>query len=556
MSYLDIPRFHFSGAFIAKPSTLNNTASNFEPNVTDPWPSWNPNGNHFWQFLNCKVKSAFDANGAVSKDPIVNSSVVSTDTPSAAKLVDLDTEQQMVSQIWGLQIKVAVSASEYFVGDFRVTSFNDIFVRVLGGKPDSMFSAYFQSVLENVQWTGIQSPFLKKLQSVSPNTLSIKFVVDGYNDDSTSKTFNQGRIVGTIGPAFAGEPPNFVIGRALRPAASNTKLSYGYAKVDKQRQKVVVDLSNSISTTSPAGPPPDLGSLEVAIIPPSGSPSILGRYDYGLAAYLTNAGIQEFPLTPQQMKLLESTPLGVVQIAKKGAAPEVPLQEGANCTYINATQIVYRLNPGETADVELMAVQFGEPAAGAKIKLAFANDAILQPAPVSAAPPPQNPPPPVPTAMVPVGTPATALKFKDSVTTAANGRARFTLTASNPGNPRQFIDGQVYAVGFTWAKDNDKAFPPDSNGAVSVLVFDSFKGKPTWATVGPFLSQYAKLYPFMDSLFPPGLGDPQVYQKNIQAFEGVLSLPIEDPRYMPVTRDMSRDKRKVLLAWLKAGAPG
>lgn len=556
MSYLDIPRFHFAGAFIAKPSTLNNTASNFEPTVTDPFPSWNPNGNHYWQFSNCRVKSAFDANGAVTGDPIVNSTVTSTDKPAPAKLVDLDTEQQMVSQIWGLQIKVEVCNGENFVGNFRVVNFNDIFVRVQNGKPDSMFSAYFQSVLDNVQWTGIQSPFLKKLQSVSPNRLSIKFVVDGYNDDSTSPRFNVGRIVGTIGPAFDGEPPNFVIGRALRPAAKNTNLSFGYAKVDKKRQKVTVDLGNSIPTTMPAGPPPDLGTLQVAVIPSSGSPSILGKYDYSLAAYRTNAGVQEFAATAEQLALLESTPLGIIQIAKAGGSPVVPLQEGANCTYINATQIVYRMNPGDTADVELIAVQFGEPAAGQKIKLAFANDAILQPAPVSAAPPPQSPPPPVPTPMVPVGTPASALKFKDSVTTGKDGRARFKLTADNPGNPRKFIDGQVYAVAFTWDEDNDQAFPPDSNGALSVLVFDTFKGKPTWASVGPFLSQYAKLYPFMDSLFPPGLGDPQIYQQNLKAFEGVLSLPLEDPRYMPVTRDMSRDKRKTLLAWLKAGAPG
>ena len=556
MSYLDIPRFHFAGAFIAKPSTLNNTASNFEPTVTDPFPSWNPNGNHFWQFQNCRVKSACDANGAVLKDPIVNSAVTSTDNPSPAKLVDLDTEQQMVSQIWGLQIKVQVREGEYFVGDFKVVSFNDIFVRVLNGKADSMFSAYFQSVLDNVQWTGIQSPFLKQLQSISPKTLSIKFVVDGYNDDSTSPRFNVGRIVGTIGPAFDGEPPNFVIGRALRPAAQNTNLSFGYAKVDKQRQKVIVDLGNSIPTTSPAGPPPNLGTLQVAVIPPSGSPSILGKYDYSLAAYQTNAGVQEFSATADQIKLLDSTPLGIVQIAKPGGSPIVPLQEGANCTYINATQIVYRMNPGDEADVELIAVQFGKPAAGQKIKLAFNNDNVLQAAPVSAAPPPQSPPPPVPTPMVPVGTPAAALKFKDSVTTGKDGRARFKLAASDPGNPRKFIDGQVYAVAFTWDEDNDQAFPPDSNGALSVLVFDTFKGKPTWASVGPFLSQYAKLYPFMDSLFPPGLGDPKIYQQNIKAFESVLSFPISDPRYMPVTRDMSRDKRKTLLAWLKAGAPG
>ncbi|HEY2960860.1 MAG TPA: hypothetical protein VGJ37_00465 [Pyrinomonadaceae bacterium] len=555
MSYLDVPRLHFAGSFIANPSTLNNTASNFEPTVTDPFPAWNPNGNHFWKFLNCRVKSAFDADGPVSQDPIVNSTFESTDKPSPAKLVDLDTEQQMVSQIWGLKVKLAVCETEYFVGDFRVVSFNDIFVRVANGKPDSMFSAYFQSVLENVQWTGIQSPFLKKLQSVSPNMLSIKFVVDGYNDDSSSPTFNQGRIVGTIGPAFDGEPPNFVIGRALRPAAQNSPLWFGYAKADKKRQKVIVDLGNSIPSTTPQGPPPNLGVLQVAIVPPSGSPSILGEYDYSLPAYLKNAGVQEYPATAQQLDLLASTPLGIIQIAKPGSSPVVLLSEGANCTYINATQIVYRMNPGDVADVELIAVQFGEPASGQKIKLAFNNDNILQAAPISAAPPPQNPPTPVPTPMVPVGTPASALKFKSSVTTGPDGRARFKLTAHDPGNPRKFIDGQVYAVAFTWEEDNDKSFPPDPNGAVSVLVFDSFKGEPMWASVGPFLSQYAKLYPFMDSLFPPGLADPAVYQKNIKAFEQVLSLPLGDPRYMPVTRDMSRDKRKALLAWLAAGAP-
>src|SRR5215216_4882514 len=166
-----------------------------------------------------------------------------------------------------------------------------------------MFSAYFQSVLDNVQWCQIKSPFLRKLQSVSPDTLSIKFVVDGYNDNSSSPQFNQGRIVGTIGPAFDGEPPNFVIGRALRPAGQNSPLNFGYAKVDKNRQKVVVDLGNSIPTTAPQGPPPNLGVLQPAIIPPSGSPSVLGDYDYSQAAYETNAGVQEFDATPYQISL-------------------------------------------------------------------------------------------------------------------------------------------------------------------------------------------------------------------------------------------------------------
>jgi len=60
----------------------------------------------------------------------------------------------------------------------------------------------------------------------------------------------------------------------------------------------------------------------------------------------------------------------------------------------------------------------------------------------------------------------------------------------------------------------------------------------------------------MDSLFPPGLADPKVYQQNMAAFQTVLGYPVTDPRFMPVTRDMSRDKRNALLAWLAARAPG
>jgi hypothetical protein len=378
-------------------------------------------------------------------------------------------------------------------------------------------------------------------------------VVDRFNQDK-----KRGRIVGTIGPAFADEPPNFVLGRALRPAGGNSPLWFGYARVDKTRKKVLIDLGNSIPTKAPTGTPPNLGTLQVAIIPPSGSPSILGVYDYSKAAYQATAGIQEYPVTPDQLAALAGTPLGVIQTTGPGASPVVPLQEGANCTYVNATEMVYRMNPGDVADVKLIALQFGERAANQQISLTLSGD-LLQPAPISAAPPlsPAPPQPPVPTAMIPVATPTSALTFIPGVTTGADGTATFKMTASDPGNPRGFIDGQVYNVGYSWAQDQDASFPPDPNGALSVLVFDTYAGEPTWEGVQPFLAQYAKLYPFMDGLFPPGLGDPTVYQPpNTATFQQYLSFPITDSRYMPVTRDMSSDKRQLLLEWLAAGAPG
>jgi hypothetical protein len=548
MSYLDVPRLHFSGTFIANPSTINNTPSNFDPKVaiSSQNESWNPNGNGNWTFLNCQVRSAVNAAGQVypasGSDPVIGAAVLSTDQPVAAKLVDLDTEQQGVSQIWGLQIKVAISDTEYFMGNFRVAPFNDMFVRVIGGGSDSQFSAYYQSVLDLVTWSDcIESPFLRSLQQVSPGALSIKFNVDGYNDDGTSPTFTQGRIVGTIGPAWADEPPNFVLGRYLRPKNFNpqtingTPLWFGPARVDEDRGKVLVDLGNSIPTTSPGGAPPNLDTLQVAIMA-SPEPVVLGDYDYSQAALEATAGIQEFAVTPDQIKTLSNTALGVIEVGTEGSSmivgdSAVLLKENAEGAYINATQQFYRMNPGDIEVVEVIALRFGKPAANETVSLGVVNLMSISP--------PFDP--------------TKALAFPGSVTTDDDGRASFAMTASDPKNPRGFIDGQVCGVGYSWAAENDPHFLPDPNEFVSVLVFDSFENAPTWENLKPILDQYAKLYPFMDSIFQ--LNDPAVIQKHIAAFQQVLNLPISDPRYMPVTRDMSRDKRQRILEWLDKGAP-
>ena len=128
------------------------------------------------------------------------------------------------------------------------------------------------------------------------------------------------------------------------------------------------------------------------------------------------------------------------------------------------------------------------------------------------------------------------------------------LWTANYFNPRKVIDGQIYGVGYSWGPDNLRDFPTNPNTFLSVLVFDTFAGEPTWENIRPFMMQYATLYPFMDSIFM--LSDPTVYQQNIDAFKTVLSYPVADPRYMPVTRDMSSDKRELILKWLAAGAPG
>jgi len=550
VSYLDIPRLHFSGTFIANPSTINNTPANYNPAVTNPVPSWNPNGNHAWQFKNCTVRSAVDATGNIfqtsAADPVIGACVDSVNSPSTAKLVDLDTDQQMVSEVWGLKVKVAISDTDYFTGLFRVAPFDDIWQRLQNpnsGSGDSVFSAYYQSVLDLVTWSPFsQSPLLSALKQASPASLSIKFVVDSYQTNSQQPDFTEGRIVGTIGPQGADEPPHFVIGRFLRPRTSHDKQSpgvsplyYAPARVDAIRKTLLLDLGNSVPTTS-SGAPPDLGQLHAAIIPANATPVILGDIDYSQNAYETTAGIQEFSLTDEQAELIAKTPVGVVQvIAAEGETPAgtaVLLQENPEGAYVNATQFVYRMNPGDVVGVELIATLFGVPAPNETFKLKYDNSQLSR----------NN------------GKPRSALKFPASIKTVAGGRVSFCLTAGDPGNPRKFIDGQVYGVSFLWDKDSDPQFPRDPNKIISVRVFDSYAKAPTWENLQPILQQYAKLYPFMVGVM--NIADLQTIQSNIAALQMVLNLPVTDPRYMPVTRDMSRDKRQLLIEWLNLGAPG
>lgn len=95
---------------------------------------------------------------------------------------------------------------------------------------------------------------------------------------------------------------------------------------------------------------------------------------------------------------------------------------------------------------------------------------------------------------------------------------------------------------------------------MSVLVWNRFPTDPghppTWNTgIGAIFRPYGNLYPFMTQSV--GL-DLAVYQKVAERSLDIadrLRLPITDPRYMPVTRDLSGQKTQAILAWLDNPGP-
>jgi hypothetical protein len=103
MSYLNVPRLHFFGRFQAEPSTLNNDPGNYDPTVTSPDPAWNPDCAHAFRITDSTITSLTMPDGSSGQnDPVLGAHLQSFDTPNAAKLVDLETEQQMVSMIFRL----------------------------------------------------------------------------------------------------------------------------------------------------------------------------------------------------------------------------------------------------------------------------------------------------------------------------------------------------------------------------------------------------------------------------------------------------------------------
>ena len=204
-----------------------------------------------------------------------------------------------------------------------------------------------------------------------------------------------------------------------------------------------------------------------------------------------------------------------------------------------------RTNPRETALVKLLATKFGKPYPNASVILDPCNcKNIFSDGPEVGKPPLDNPPP---------------------LVTDKDGLAKLQIKAKDPENSRGFIDGQLYPYIYSldgrhkncvnMCKNN---FLMLLNSLVVVLVFDEYELKgvePTWLDdVYPIFKQYANLYPVMTKNFVD-LGNYYDVINHKKAIKMSLELPISHPNHMPVTRDLSKSKRQVIVEWLSKEKP-
>jgi len=220
MSYLGYPRLHFSGGFLADPSTINNTPNNYSndnPDTNQLELYWNPNGTGIFDLQECTVTKVVYAPGKEttdpSVDPIIGQSVKAVYSKAAPKLVDLDPDQQNVSEIWGLSLQVGgtsanpQSIKNFVRGDYVEGSFNAIWGQALNGPRSSASgSGVYQSQLKNLAWdinSAPISPYLSALNTSSSEQLSVNFVVNSHNNSPVQYAFTTETF-----KALAGSPYN------------------------------------------------------------------------------------------------------------------------------------------------------------------------------------------------------------------------------------------------------------------------------------------------------------------------------------------------------------
>jgi len=329
---------------------------------------------------------------------------------------------------------------------------------------------------------------------------------------------------------------------------------------------VYLDLGNALPTTAPGGALAGLGDLSLqATAPGGGALPPLGTLPAARYTdpdwYPATAGVAVFPpdrpLTDGELAAVSAAPLSLAAAPPSGGsasrgpggARQVVIREPDSGLFVRADQFVFRLNPGESAPVPLFATRFGRPYAEAGVVTVPVPEQLQ---PNSHLAPGQAPP---------VAVPAGALRYPARVVTDRHGRARLRLRAGDLGRPRDYIDGQVYAlcpVLESVIVSPGDPYPFNQWNFVSVLVWSGFEpdDPPTWhGCIEPVLRQYGNLYPVMRDFLD--LGDYEQVCAHAARLADQFSRGIDDPGSMPVTRDLSAAKREALVRWLtKPGDDG
>lgn len=577
MSYLHFPRLVFAGDFLSDVSTVNNDITHynnatFQPNFQEygkgaknGW--WNPEGGAVFDFQKCTVDKITYLDGTTSNElpsDLVGQLVKGAEGRATGKMVDLDPQQQGVSELWAVRLRILTPEDEVLLeGDLGVTPFRDLQQRQHGGIDvnGQALGASWTTVLKNVNWgeKALDYRFFKELkETTAGNRLSVNLSAFGYYyNHAEDGRFSLGKILGAIGPWFKNEPETFVAERRLFGTqlwGSSQFFTISNFTCDLNRHHISIDLGNSFPIADAIGTVTFNQDLVVGVSknPLNNTPSKtpvsisagdfieIGKVDYSQGDWLAESGgIIDFTNISYEIKTAVAAQQLILVTAIGNNQYKLIARESVDGYLFRADNFVLRLDAEESETVTFFARQWGNP-----ISTGTATVKLESPTPVI----PKGPRSPIceqPGNNYPID----GLSFETNAN-IKNGKAKLEIQGNKIHNPRGYIDGQIYTI--SYAMDNSSTDPANTTAdAISIHLRDYFPipDEPVWSDISATMQQFSNLYPIMSKYFVD-LADPValIEKKDILIF--AFTQDIHDPMYMPASRDLSETKRLTILKWL------
>ena len=562
-------------------------------------PSWNPNGTNTWAMIECYVTSVVYTaeDGSIvtvtspDEDPIIGKPLINNPNRAFAKLVDVDPDNQLTSTIYGMDVgvnwdPVRKHQKNAFIGDLvpSVITRDIWFGRQMRTTPPTPFqlpaASQSSSKLENVTWSYVlTSETLKQLKQHSEdnnNMLSFAFSIFNYTRPPTFNLFTLGKIVGTIGVSRSSESLGFPMNRVMQFASdppveiSDENPCHGASQwmsttyFDVMENNLVADFGNTLKIQSD-GELCQLFPFYVGILTKQTltsdveSVEIIGEIPYMQPNwYYTTAGIQDFALTAHQSELLIDSKLVVVMLYNPSTGEVSPkfsshdsyaLCESSStsanintCVHVILEEdpcyvrpmiyYVFRMEMRDSAMLPMKVRYYGKPVENHIITL-------IDTSPNSPASPAD-------------------MNYTKTATSNSYGIAEFSFTAGNIGDPRAsfHIDGQIFSFSYCAEVCMDECYrceSPNPGNSLTFLVWSPVQySRPYfWDTdVQPIFAQYEYINPVMSKILKLGDYDDVTKPHNIRMLNLSMSLSIYHPSFMPVSRDLSPTKIKMILEWL------
>lgn len=464
--------------------------------------------------------------------------------------------------------------------------------------PDACFAATWQLALPNatLAFTPGASPALGELAAAAKASqgLVVRFCTyffnRSYTDPQLAKLFALGKTVmnasigvtlGTIAPWLPGEWGTVPVGRRLNPLAQlqnpipdrfvgQYELAPACAALSPDGSSITLDLVAAFRDTwlppppppsddpnppdlNPTPPPPpsvltkaDIGPATLQVVDAGGVAHDIAPVDYRMETYLAGAGILELPVPPG---LAGTVAAGTLQIVAPDAGSTDPILVERPLVAESDDRATY-LTLGQSATVTINVRERGvvpaKPVAVTIVQYRSLED--LPPTPDGTHPIPEKLTLPVGGKITPVVTVTPDGGFTDP-----NGNLALTLTGVEPGlcillltpdgaTPPANLNG--FSPQWTWLYFiHVRVLPSDAD--LDAIPDDQV----TWDLVyEKVLRYYYKVFPTMDAHLP--LNDKAACERAAQVLIMLTDASNWDSTlYMPITREMSDGKRRLLHRW-------